>query len=329
MEVIKASGILFGGDMHLASASRAPSRRRSGYREAGLDKLGQLVDIANEGRLVLVLTGDIFHRPREPSESLKTRLKRILARCWTPVLSNVGNHDKDGTRLDDDDSLAMVAEASSALRIFRHSGPGCIVDIDGMRVGLGFTPYGQAIPTNVSADFPDCGFVMWVTHHDVAFEGAYPNSLEPHAIRGCNIVVNGHMHLYKTPVTVGETTWCNFGSVMRTAIDAIDHEPCGWSYDGANLVAHPLKFERDAFDLTGRLVEEASPGEVVAAAGSSVFVDMLEAARREVRPATADGALLLEALEAKMAGSKARPEIRAMAMDLYRRAVADRQAAPV
>ena len=118
-DIVEADGFLFGGDLHLAS--RAPSRRKAGYREAGLDKLRQLVDLANERRLVLVLTGDIFHRPREPSESLKTRLKRILGRCWTPVLSNVGNHDKDGTRLDDDDSLAMVAESSSALRIFRSA----------------------------------------------------------------------------------------------------------------------------------------------------------------------------------------------------------------
>ena len=171
--------------------------------------------------------------------------------------------------------------------------------------------------------FPDADGVVWVTHHDIAFEGAYPGSMEPFPIRGCQVVVNGHMHLYKEPILRDGTMWCNFGSLMRTAVDALDHEPAGWEFSpDKSFTRHVLDYEREAFDLTGRLVDEASPGEVVAAASSSVFVEMLDAARQEVHPATADGAMLLDALEARLDSGAARPEVRAMAMELYRKALA-------
>jgi len=90
IETIVASGILFAGDLHLSS--RAPSRRCDDYASAGLEKVRQLVEIANANQFVLVLLGDVFHSPIERSEALKTRLLRTLGDCWTTVLCNVGNH---------------------------------------------------------------------------------------------------------------------------------------------------------------------------------------------------------------------------------------------
>lgn len=323
---IEAKGILFGGDLHLSS--RAPSRRKDDYMAAGLDKVRQLVAIANENRFVLVLTGDVFHRSHETNEALKTRLLRELAQCWHFVLTNVGNHDKAGDRLGDADTLSVIGEPGAPLRVFAESGPAALIDMDGTKVGLGFTPYGQEIPSDVRDAFGgEAAGTVWCTHHDVAFDGAYPGALVPHAIQGCQLVVNGHMHLEKAPVQAGQTMWCNFGSLMRTAIDAVSHEPCAWSFRPGGMTRHPLRFTADVFDLSSRLVDQASPGELVAAASGGAFVEMLEAARAEAVPATADGTLLLEALRSHMEGAGSRPEVRAMVLDLHRRAVEKRAAA--
>lgn len=318
--LLQADGFLFAGDLHLYS--RAPSRRKSDYMEAGLDKVHQLVEIANSRRLVLVLTGDVFHVFHEPSEALKTRLLRILRQCWTTVLSNVGNHDMKGFLLSDSDTLAVLAESGDPLKVFRHGGSGAEFMLDGVRVGLGFTPYGQEIPHSVQDVFPQADGVVWVSHHDVGFEGSYPGAIEPFEINGCSLLVNGHMHLEKEPLQVGDTLWCNFGSIMRTAVDAVNHEPCAWSFSpNKGLERIALKYKINAFDLTGRQVEQASPGDIslASAVGNSVFVDLLKVKNQRATTPTLDSTRLLEAIHEKMELMKARPEVRDMAVDLYQR----------
>jgi hypothetical protein len=323
---IKANGILFGGDLHLSS--QAPSTRRDDYLRAGLDKVRQMVEIAKAGRLVPVLTGDVVHRPQEPKEALKTRLLRELAKSELGFWTNVGNHDMTGLRLDDGDTLAAIAEPGYPLRAVAESGPGFMVDAGGTLIGVGFTPYGQEIPTDVRGVFPDAQAVFWVTHHDVGFEGAYPGAVMPHEILGCHLVVNGHMHLEKPQLQCGGTMWVNFGSLCRTAIDAVGHEPCVWSFTpGEGLVRHPLRFQRDVFDLTGSLIDKASPGEIVEPASPSAFVELMRQAKEEAMPATADGTVFLVALLDKLERAKASPQVRQMALDLHKRVTEKRAAA--
>ena len=326
MALVEADGLLFIGDLHLSS--RSPQRRRDDYTEAGLRKVEHIIAIANQHRLVPVFSGDIFHRAREPNESLKTRLLRSLGGCWTTCLTNVGNHDAAGETLSDADTLAVIGEPGAPLRVFRQSGPAAEFIIGGSRIGFGFTPYGQDIPKSVVGLFPEAVGVIWGTHHDLAFEGTYPGALEPHAIEGCQLVINGHMHLEKTPLPVGNTLWCNFGSVMRTAIDAAGHEPAVWSFSPAEgLLKHGLPHGTDVFDLTGRMVQEASPGELAAAiTRPSVFVEMLGAAGQDAVPVTDEGVLLWEALEARLAAAQTSPEVCAMVRDLHQRVVDARHA---
>lgn len=325
--LIEANGFLFIGDPHLTT--RRPGRRRNrDFSGIVLDKLAQAIDIANQERLVPVLLGDMFHRAKEEDETLKTRLLRVLNGCWTVPVSNVGNHDMRGLRLSDADSLSVIAE-SGALLVARESGPVAEYLIGGSRVGLGCTPYGQQIPREVASLFPDALGVVWVTHHDVAFEGAYPGAIEPFEIAGCGLVVNGHMHLEKQPIAAGRTLWCNFGSITRTAIDAINHEPAVWQFSPQEgLTRHYLVYENDAFDLTGHLVDEISPGESREDADDvSAFVDLLQADLAAGPSATPDGALLLEEIQARFEREETPPEVRSNIIGLFNQIVVEAAAA--
>jgi hypothetical protein len=329
LPLIEAGGLLFIGDPHLGSIK--PGRRKDvDFGATVLTAVAQAIAVANARRLVPVFLGDIFDRPHEEDERLKTRLTRILAGCWTTPVTNTGNHDKANDMLEDCDSLALLA-AGGTISVVRTSGPVCVYRIGELRVGLGATPYGQAIPTDVRDAFPEVDTVVWITHHDVALEGAYPGALEPHPIEGCAIVVNGHMHLRKPLVTCGSTVWFNTGNITQTAVDALDHVPTVFELTAdCEIVPHVLDLPTgtDAFDLTGLQVapaKPASPGEpvlrtVVEAAPTSAFVELLKSQDTLEMGRSGDGSLLREAIGARFEADGTPPEVRAAILGLWARA---------
>lgn len=75
-----------------------------------------------------------------------------------------------------------------------------------------------------------CDDVVWITHHDLAFEGHYPTSRPLHPIDGVDMMINGHIHDTKKPVKVGLTTCYNPGNITRLSIDMDKHIPSVWSW---------------------------------------------------------------------------------------------------
>lgn len=329
LPVVEAGGLLFIGDPHLGSIK--PGRRKDvDFGVTVLRAIAEAIAIANARRLVPVFLGDIFDRPFEEDERLKTRLTRILAGCWTTPVTNTGNHDKANDMLEDCDSLALLA-AGGTISVVRTSGPVCIYQIGELRVGLGATPYGQAIPTDVQGLFPDVDTVVWITHHDLALEGAYPGALAPHPIEGCAIVVNGHMHLRKPLVTAGSTVWFNPGNITQTAVDALDHVPTVFELTAdCEIVPHILDLPTgtDVFDLTGLQVTAATPASsgapvvrtVVEAAPASAFVELLKSHDALEMGRSGDGSLLREAIDARFDADEIPPEVRAAVLSLWARA---------
>ncbi len=321
---VKANGLLFIGDVHVTS--RPPSRRKDNYVEAIFHKLEQAIEIANQKKLVPVFLGDMFHRAIEPDETIKTRLFRLFGeKCWTTIYANVGNHDKNGTLLSDSDTLAVLAEPKNPIVAHDNSGPMVIVIVGDIRLGLGASAYGHDVPHDANEFFPrgTVDGIIWVTHHDIAFDGAYPGSIDPHPIKGCQVVVNGHMHLEKVPVEVGEdekTLWCNFGSLTRTAIDALNHEPAVWSLTPSEgLVKHKLSYERDVFTISGDLLtEEARGGSLTSSIKDSLFISMLkeDSGNTPVSWKTS-GEEVFSLLMDKLKSMNAEEPVKALAIDLY------------
>lgn len=257
------SGFLFIGDPHLASV--APGRRRDeDFSATVIDKLRQAFTLANAENLQPVILGDLFHRERDPGNAMKTRLLRELRRSTHRVCCLVGNHDLQETELTDDTALAVIAE-SGCLDLLQ-GGAHRLFDCEGLLVGLGATPYGKTIPQDVSGLFPETpDQVFWITHADIQFGQPFPQSIKPFGIKGCDFVINGHLHKEQPSVLCESTLWVNPGNITRVSVDAMDHVPgvLRWTPAGG-LLRIPLQHRpgTEVFDLRGRLTLDAGTGDL-------------------------------------------------------------------
>lgn len=312
------SSLLIIGDPHVGS--QRPGRRTDPvWPDAVLRKLERCVAVANERDCQPVILGDLFDRPVERDVALKASLVRLLQGFRHRPLVNVGNHDMRHTRLGDGDSLALLA-LCDIVDVVATSGPAAMAHCAGRRLGLGMTPFGQEIPADVTGRFAGSDQVLWFTHHDIAFESAYPGAVPPHAIAGCDIVVNGHVHRHQAGMWVGGTRWLNPGNITRLSVDLKDHVPRAFILD-AEGVLEPvvLPYATDVFDLTGRLVAAASEADV--AAVESAFVSLLQAQAPADLKRSADGSLMREEIEAAFAEEEVPEAVRAIVRSLLDDAV--------
>lgn len=318
-EPIRASGLLLIGDPHVGS--RRPGRRKdASWPGPILAKLEACLRIANDRNLAPVLLGDLFDRAVEPDMALKSRLIRILKGFRIRPLANVGNHDMAHTRLSDGDSLAVLG-LCDVIDVVAQSGAVGEYSLDGRRLGLGLTPYGQDVPTDVEGFLPGVDRVAWLTHHDIAFDKAYPGAVPPHAIAGCDLVVNGHVHKAQSSILKGGTLWANPGNIARLSVDLIDQEPAVLELrpDGS-LVRHVLPHETDVFDLAGRIVPAAGSRALVADV-ESAFVSLLQAESAGEVARSDDGSVIREEIEAKFARDATPDTVRAIVRSLLAEAV--------
>lgn len=316
---LSCSGLLVIGDPHVGS--RRPGRRKDAvWPQAVLAKLDRCVAIANERGLAPVILGDLFDRPVEPDEALKSQLIRTLKSFRHRPLVNVGNHDIQNTMLTDGDTLALLG-LCDVVDVVSASGPVAEFHIGTRRVGVGMTPYGQEIPTDLRGSFPGVDLNAWFTHHDIAFDGGYPGAVPPFAVEGCDVLVNGHIHKTQKAVTAGRTRWLNPGNINRQSVDLADHVPRAWILDaGGGLEAQDLPHERDVFDLTGRIVEAADGG-MVAREVESAFVTLLQAESSTELKRSGDGSIVRDEVEAKFLQDDTPDAVRAIVRSLLSEAV--------
>jgi predicted phosphodiesterase len=203
-------GLLAIGDPHLAS--RVPGFRKDDYPRAVLGKLRWCLNYAREQRLLPCLLGDLFHWPRDNANWL---LGELLGLLTNETLGIWGNHDCTEASLGADDSLSVIMQGSR-LRLLDESTTWSGT-MNGRRVFVGGTPWGQRVPeTFDAASHDEPAIVVWLTHHDILFPG-YEESgrFKPFEIPGVDIVINGHIHRPLADVVQGRTTWLNPGNIAR------------------------------------------------------------------------------------------------------------------
>ncbi len=330
-------GFVYIGDQHLSVES--PGRRRPGYIGEIMRKIAQAIHIANHERAVPLFGGDLFDEPSpEGMTPFITALNRILATAMFTPIFVPGNHDKSGVVLSDSDLLSNVATGGLA-KVANTNGPAAIYTMeDGRTVLVGVTPYGMAIPGDLTRWAETVDGVVWLTHHDLAFNGAYPGATELFPIPGCDVVMNGHMHGYQDPVMVGDTVWCNFGSICRQSIDMMGETPsvvmvapeavsdagAGRSPMNFAFTRHLLKFmpAEEAFDLTGRNVTAARITADDIIAPSAFVAEMGEDIGGGVRQSDS-GAIIRDHINERMAAWKSPPMVRCEVNNLLNMVVND------
>jgi len=319
LETVACNGLLVIGDPHVGS--RRPGRRKDAqWPLPVLAKLERCVAVANERGLAVVILGDLFDRPVETDEALKNQLIRVLKGFTHRPIVNVGNHDIQHTTLTDGDTLALLG-LCDVVDVVAASAPVVEVAMGGRRIGVGMTPYGQAIPADVRGSFSGTDLQAWFTHHDIAFDGGYPGAVPPFAVEGCDLLVNGHIHKTQKAVLAGRTRWLNPGNITRQSVDLLDHVPRAWILDGSGeLAAEPLPFETNVFDLTGRIVD-AADGSVVAREIESAFVTLLQAESPTELRRSGDGTIVRDEIEAKFENDETPDAIRAIVRSLLGEAV--------
>ncbi len=268
-------GILFIGDPHVYSAR--PGRRKDDYLSSVLDKLTRASEVCWERSLLPVILGDLFHRAKENHLPTLARLFEVLGHFPVQPLVLGGNHDKSDTLLQEADALALFGQIGVIEVLDGPCRAWRTLETDAGPVHLWGAPYGAEIPDTIDAGGE--GRVILVTHHDLAFQGAYPGAQLLKEIRGCDMVVNGHMHFTTPSVKKGGTWWHNPGNIEPISIDCREHRPAVWAWAAGApyeaLERIDLPHNSDCFDLTGIAVDASDAASAAAALPESHFAELL------------------------------------------------------
>lgn len=305
-------GFLFMLDPHVCSIR--PKRRIDDYAGAIINKFKQCALLCVERQLVPVIPGDLFHRARENDLVLLSHLVDVFRLFPVPPIVMRGSHDTTETTPTDKDAL-MFMEKLGLIRVVAQSGAVGSFTFKETPVHLWAVPESQPIPDDIPARE---GVSLMMTHHELDFTGPYPGSTPLKAIRGCDLLINGHLHTYAPPVTKGWTVCHNPGSMTRVAISQMDQAPAVWAWTPANgreLERIPLLASDDVFDLAGVVVPAISAAALKAALPKAMPVskfaahllayDGLDAGK------TMDAGVLLDELQELLNVSKAPETLRA------------------
>lgn len=311
-----ASGVLVIGDQHVSS-SRPGRRREEDWPGPIMRKLERCVAVANERNLVPVLLGDLFDRCGEDDLPTLSRLIRLLRRFDHRPVANTGNHDIRNTRLAEGDTLEMMA-GTDVLDVVAE--PAMPLRVAGVRYG--FIPYGFAIPDRCwdAAREP----TVWFTHHDIAIGETFPGAVPPHPVDGVDLVVNGHVHMFRRPLPVGRTLWFQPGAIVRKSVDVRTEKPRAWALVDMRLTPVDLPHTPGdgAFDLTGRIDVAGAAANLLATHEEqmdieSAFVTLLKAQDTGEMDKMEDGAGIKEIMEAKMERDQTPPQVASMIWSLF------------
>lgn len=276
-------GFLFVGDPHLSSTT--PGRRKDrDFCLSIMAKLEFIHSLALREKLKIVILGDLFDDDDDCDPLMLTRLIRVFNERSAPPLSIIGNHEKRHSVLTDDTAMAVLRE-SGVIETMETPGMAAVYDMGGVRVGLGGSPFGNPLPSDVREQRNESGadFVVWLSHHDMAFAGAYPGALPIVEIAGVDMLVNGHMHKRTPSVVVGGMVAHNPGNITRMSVDCANHVPSVsvWRPSmGVTMETVEVPHGKDVFDLTGLMAKPITDAkavsETMAQAGRSKFAALLK-----------------------------------------------------
>jgi predicted phosphodiesterase len=223
-------GLLLIGDPHLEG--RQPGFRKDDYPNVVLKKLAWCLEYAARERLLAVILGDLFEKPRDNPTWM---LGQAIEMLNVEVIGVYGNHDCAEPTLTDHDSLSLLIKAGrlrlvDEVNLWQGT-------IKGRKVIVGGSSWRQPIPTEFPPGCAAAGsrpLVLWLTHHDILVPGNELQArIKPTEIDGVDLVVNGHVHTRLADVRMGRTLWLTPGNISRRSrTDAVRaHRPAALRLD--------------------------------------------------------------------------------------------------
>jgi len=204
----QAAGLLCIPDPHVAGTP--PMQRLESFMDDVLAKLAACLALAAEQDLVPVVLGDLFHWPRENSNTLMVALLELFGPVRPYVL--VGNHDKYQARFTADTSLAVL-QAAGVVQVLERPGLFLRLETPTGAALIGASPDGAPLPSCVS---PPAGeTTVWLTHHNINFPDYQEKNVKIREIAGLDWVINGHIHQPQPTIVAGRTHWANPGNITR------------------------------------------------------------------------------------------------------------------
>lgn len=289
-------GILFIGDPH--TGSRRPGRRKdNNFIEVSTGKLDQSLIFARTHNYLPVILGDLIDREKDNNIYFIARLLEVLSKSKDAICP-LGNHDKSEVETYSDGDTINIIDKANVINIIKEPMAAGVFNVHSfddnadIRVGIYVVPYGFKIPDDISGEFEEkVDHVFMITHHDLAFDPVFAH-IDMKEINGCDMVVNGHLHMTFPHQDFGNTRWFNPGNILRISATEKDNEPSVWSWSGGTVLdRYKLEYEKDIFDLTGYNVVAA---EELPMDHHSIFVDILKAETNMEANASEDGSLLTE-----------------------------------
>jgi len=348
-------GILFIGDPHVGS--KKPGRRTDkSFTLASIDKVEQSLAIAREKNQLPVFLGDLLNRKDEDSMTLMALLLASLMKSRDAICP-LGNHDKSEVEAladyepedisgDKDtivlDPIQVIIKAepitlineptAMVVNVKNHEG-----SVD--KVGLYFVPYGYDIPKTIKPEFKESkpDHVIMITHHDLSFDPIFAH-IEMKEIKGCDMVVNGHLHKTFPHQDFGGTRWFNPGNIMRMSLTERSHVPSVWSWQSGDklLSQNVLQYDENIFDMTGFRIEadaeikRDNDEDYPVEEAQSEFVRLLNAESSLEMSASGDGSILEEDIthvlnehESTSMARKNVSDVRYIIAELHKKAVSD------
>jgi len=318
-------GFLFIGDPHVSSL--APGRRIDDYLSTVIGKLEHAAALCHQYQLIPVSLGDLIHRDNESSIKLVNRLTKVLRKFPRPLIELDGNHGKRQFQASEDDIEMLLADLGLT-RLISESGLIDSYEFDGVTVNLYGCPHSDALPKSLPE--PGEAVNVLISHHDLAFEGAYPGAKPVTEIMNCHMMVNGHMHKTMPSLQLGSMVAHNPGNIEPLSLDVADHRPAVWEWSpeqmDMQLVMHDLPHDPHCFDLTGTNV---LPFEDTLAAveqlKESSFAKLLEGESSMDAHRTNDASVLAEDLSAVCDTAGATPAARQLLQSLLEKVIQETQ----
>ncbi len=209
-ELPTVRGLLFIGDPHLEA--RVPGFRKDDYPQVALKKFRWALQYARQHHLQPILLGDLFQLPQDNPNWL---LSAIIESIEEPLPAIYGNHDIRDNTMKPNDSIHILFAGGHLQRLSEESPWRGM--IDGRRVVVGGTVWGERMPKSLPAD-ESCELAVWITHHDILIPGyEEAGRIKPIELPGIDLIVNGHVHRRLDPVNKGATHWITAGNITRRA----------------------------------------------------------------------------------------------------------------